>query len=61
MTKHHDTRAWVKENDNLSSKTQKILEFAGLPKQHFKKFIGPTDFYMSAKEALDYGVIDKIL
>ena len=61
MTKHHDTRAWVKENDNLSVKTQKILESAGLSKQYFKKFIGPTDFYISANEALDYGVIDKIL
>ena len=61
MTKHHDTRAWVKENDNLSEKTQKILESAGLPKSYFKKFIGPTDFYLTSEQAKSYGVIDNIL
>ena len=61
MTKHHDIKSWTKENDYLTKRTEKVLESAGLNKSNLRKFIGPTDYYMSADAALDYGVIDKIL
>jgi len=60
-TKHHETKAWVKENDSLTHRTNNILTNAGLDKALLKKFLSPTDFYLTSEQAKSYGVIDNIL
>ena len=60
--KYHDIKSWAIENESIKERTFKILENAGVDKALIKrKFLVPSDFYLTPQKAIDYGVIDHIL
>tara|TARA_R110000824_G_scaffold247627_3_gene436688 strand:- start:1767 stop:2327 length:561 start_codon:yes stop_codon:yes gene_type:complete len=60
--KYHDIKSWVKENESIKDRTYNILENAGVDKTLInKKFLLPSDFYMSPQQAFENKVIDHIL
>lgn len=61
--KYHDLKATMKENDICNEKMVSILrEATGLaPSIIKKKLLPPSDVYLTADEALELGVADRIL
>jgi ATP-dependent Clp protease protease subunit len=61
--KFHDLKAEMKENEILNKKMIDILKDAtGLPPSKIKsKLLPASDVYLTAQEALDYGIADHLL
>ena len=61
--KYHDLKAEMKENELLNQKMVNILKDAtGLAPSKIKsKLLPASDVYLTAQEALDFGIADQLL
>lgn len=61
--KHHDIKAQYKEIELINSRMIQLLcENTGQSTKTIKtKFLSPTDFWLTPKELIEYGVADHIL
>jgi ATP-dependent Clp protease protease subunit len=61
--KYHDLKAEMKENELLNQKMVNILkEATGLSPSRIKsKLLPASDVYLTAQEALDFGIADQLL